>query len=196
MHPVTHFLAGWTLASAARLKPRDCAVVSCLGLAPDLDGLGAIADWTGEFVGLAPAGYYELYHHSLAHGIAAALVFTALAAALGTDRLRAALWTFASVHLHFACDLAGSRGSNPIDIWTIPYLAPFSDALTLEWSGQWPLTSWQNTSITLALIAAVLASAGIRGFSPVGMVSRAADAALVAVLRTRWAQLGARLLRR
>jgi hypothetical protein len=83
-------------------------------------------------------------------------------------------------------DLAGSRGGDPEDLWPIHYLMPVSEAVTIVWTGQWELVSWQNTTITAALVAAALAMAHRRGYSPVMLFSRKADAAVVAALKNRW----------
>lgn len=69
----------------------------------------------------------------------AALVIAGVVAMLAHSRVRAALCAFVAVHLHFVCDLLGSRGNGPEDLWGISYLSPFSSALAVEWSGQWPL---------------------------------------------------------
>ena len=161
-----------------------------IGLAPDLDGLGLLVDVAVRLFGLPETNYYLEYHRVYGHGLPAALVFTALAAALAEQRARVALGAFASVHLHFACDLVGSRGGDPGDIWPIPYLSPFSDALTFFWSGQWELVSWQNTLITAVLLGIAIAMAIRRGYSPVRLFSKKADAAVVAALRARFRQRG------
>ena len=92
---------------------------------------------------------------------------------------------FFSYHLHLLLDLAGSGGGTPGDIWPIRYLYPFS-ARELAWSGQWPLTSWQNTSLTLALMAYAFWMGARRGYAPLALFSRRADGQLVAALRARF----------
>lgn len=94
-----------------------------------------------------------------------------------------------SYHLHLFGDVLGSRGSGPSDFWPLHYLMPLSDALTIHWSGQWPLTSWQNTSITMLLMAYAMALAVQRGRSPVDLFNRRADKKFVAVLRQRWRKM-------
>jgi len=92
---------------------------------------------------------------------------------------------FLSFHLHLLCDLAGSAGGTPGDIWPIHYLYPFSDR-EFFWNGQWPLTSWQNTTLTLALMLYGLWVGIRRGQTPLALFSSRADARLVAVLRARF----------
>jgi hypothetical protein len=58
--------------------------------------------------------------------------------------------------------------------------------MTLAWSGQWPLTSWQNTTLTVALMAYTMFLAVRRGYSPVGLFNARADAVFVATLRARF----------
>jgi hypothetical protein len=157
-----------------------------IGLAPELDGLGLLVDFGARLAGIPWTDYYQTYHRLWGHGLPAALVFSALVFALARRRWRAALVAFVSVHLHFLMDLAGSRGGDPEDLWPIHYLMPVSEAVTIVWTGQWELVSWQNTTITAALVVAALAMAHRRGYSPVSLFSRKADAAVVAALRNRW----------
>jgi hypothetical protein len=95
---------------------------------------------------------------------------------------------FASFHLHLLFDLAGSGGGTPGDIWPLHYWWPISDSL-IAWSGQWPLTSWQNTTLTIALMLYALYRAARYGASPLALFSSRADAALVQALRSRFPSL-------
>jgi hypothetical protein len=61
-----------------------------------------------------------------------------------------------------------------------------SEGLTINWSGQRPLTSWQNTAIMALLMVYALALALRRGYSPVSLFSAKADAGFGAVLCKRW----------
>ena len=183
MNPITHFLVGWD--GLERLQPsrRDKALVVLAGLAPDLDGLGIVVDFGTRMLGLPETNYYQAFHRLYGHGLAAALLISALAGAMGTRRRRVALWAFVAVHLHFLCDLLGSRGSHAEDIWGIYYFAPFTRAYELSWSGQWPLVGWQNTLITAVLLAVAAARATAAGYSPLVLLSEGADAVFVATLR-------------
>lgn len=51
VHVVTHLLAGWTLAQAAPLPPRERAWVAWASVAPDLDGTGLAIDWGNKVLG-------------------------------------------------------------------------------------------------------------------------------------------------
>ena len=186
LSPVTHLLVGWTALERTQKSSRDRALVVWIGLAPDLDGLGLLLDFATRLFGLPETNYYQEFHRVYGHGLPAALVFSSLVWMLAEHRTRAALAAFVSVHLHFACDLIGSRGGDPEDIWPIPYLSPLSDALTLSWSGQWLLVSWQNTVITAALLGIAAWMAVARGYSPASLFSKNADAAVVAALRARF----------
>jgi hypothetical protein len=117
--------------------------------------------------------------------LAAALAITLVAGAISHRRVITALLACVVVHLHFVCDLLGSRGNGPDDIWGIWYFAPFSTAHELTWSGQWPLVGWQNMLITAVLVAITLERAARHGYSPLAIVSPRADSELVAVLR-KW----------
>jgi hypothetical protein len=185
MSPITHFLVGWTALERALPERRDKALVAVAGVLPDLDGLGIVIDFATRTLGLAETDYYQAFHRLYGHGLAAALAFALVAFALAHRRLLTAALSFVAMHLHFACDLLGSRGNGSDDIWGIWYFAPFSTAHEIAWSGQWPLVGWQNMLITAVLIALVLERASCRGYSPLVIVSPGADGELVAVLR-KW----------
>lgn len=186
MHVVTHLLVGWTLAEHTTKSPRDRALITWASVVPDLDGLGLIVDMAAPLFDWT-VQWYDKYHHVLMHGLPGALACTALLACFATQRMYVGLLIFVSYHLHLLGDLLGSRGGDERAIWSIHYLSPFSDALTFAWSGQWPLTSWQNTTLTVALMAYAMVLAVQRGYSPVGLFSARADAVFVGTLRQRFA---------
>lgn len=185
MSPITHFLVGWTALESALPERRDKAIVAVAGVLPDLDGLGIVIDFVTRTLGLAQTDYYQAFHRLYGHGLAAALVFAIIGYTAAHRRSMTAASSFIAVHLHFACDLLGSRGNGPDDIWGIWYFAPFSTAHEIAWSGQWPLVGWQNMLVTAVLIALVLERASRRGYSPLAIVSPRADSELVAVMR-KW----------
>jgi len=159
-------------------------MIAFAGVAPDLDGVGIVveqitANWT------RPHLWYSNYHHILGHNLGFSLAVTVAAALLAKRRAQTALLAFAAFHLHLLCDLAGSRGSDG-DQWPIPYLLPFSKAWQLTWSGQWTLSSWQNSSFTAVLLLAVAWAAWYYGRSPLGLFSEKGDATFVATLRHRF----------
>lgn len=108
---------------------------------------------------------------------------TAIAFGAATKKLYTATICLFVVHLHFLCDLVGSRGPTSSDIWPIHYLGPFSEALTLSWQGQWPLNGWPNIAITLMLIMLVVRQAVRDGISPFLLVSHQANEAFINILR-------------
>ena len=193
MSPITHFLVGWTTLERAQSTDRDRALVALAGLAPDLDGLGILIDFATRTFGMPETNFYQEFHRVYGHGLAAALVIAGVVAMLAHSRARAALCAFVAVHLHFICDLLGSRGNGPEDLWGIAYLSPFSSAWAVEWGGQWPLVGWQNLLVTAVLIAWVLARALRTGYTPLRLASARADAALVAVLRKRFGRPGGKV---
>ncbi len=186
MNPITHFLASWAVADVARLEERDRTLVTVCGVAPDLDGLGVVVDGVNPELGRPESWYYGQYHHALLHGLPAAVLIPALASVLARDRLRVFVIGVFAVHLHFLCDLVGSRGPGVDDIWPLPYLAPFSDRLTLRWSGQWALNAWPNIAFTVGLLGYAFYRACAAGYSPVGVFSKTADRAFVAAVQQRW----------
>ena len=185
MNIITHMLIGWTLAEHTTKSPRDRALITAASVIPDLDGLGLIVDVAAPYMGWT-VQWYERFHHVLLHGLPGALLVAALLACFAHEKGRAAMLIFISFHLHLLGDLVGSRGSGVTDIWPIHYLQPLSDHLTLAWSGQWPLSGWQNFVVTVVLMLHVFALAVRRGYSPVGLFSRRADGVFVETLRRRW----------
>lgn len=190
MSPITHFLAGWVILERTQATPRDKALVALAGIAPDLDGLGIVVDFATRVFGWPETNYYQEFHRMYGHGLPAVLVISVVAALLGAQPLRVALGTFAAVHLHFLCDLVGSRGNGPDDIWGIYYLAPVSLQPHFAWAGQWPLVGWQNMAITAVLLGIVFWRATNTGYTPLLVVSPRADAELVGTLR-KWRGRGA-----
>ena len=187
MHVVTHLLAGWALAEQSKLEKRDKAFVAWASAAPDLDGIGLPVDWTTRALGDGTS-WYETYHHVAFHGLPAAVLFTLVCLPFLRKKALAAALVFLSFHLHLLFDLAGSAGGTPGDIWPLHYWWPVSDAL-IAWNGQWPLTSWQNTTLTVALMLYALYRGARYGATPLGLFSIRADAALVAALRARFPKL-------
>ena len=192
MNPITHLLASWSLAEVSGLDQRDRAIVAWVGAAPDLDGFGAIIDGATRLLGYGDPALYGRFHHLLLHGLFGALLLPAIGLAFARRRFAAFLWGVAAVHIHLACDLVGSRGPTTDDIWPIPYLGPFSEAVTLSWSGQWPLNAWPNIALTLGLLAFVFTRAAYAGHSPVSLFSTRAHDAFVAAVQGRWRQIKGR----
>jgi hypothetical protein len=185
MNPITHFFMGWTVANAApALVKRDRLLVTLAGVAPDLDGLGIVAEWLTRG-STNPWNWWTDYHHVMGHNLGFILLASAIIAVLSRSNFTTILLVWVSFHLHLLADLVGARGPEG-DQWPIPYLLPFSGRIQLAWSGQWALNAWPNFVITAALMAAALAWARQRGFSPLEMISNKADAALVQALRTRF----------
>jgi len=184
VNPVTHFLVSWGVANAAALERRDRAIVTLAGVAPDLDGLGAIPELLTRS-SAHPLDWFSRYHHVLGHNVGFALVVTGASFALATKRWKAAALACAAFHLHLLCDVLGARGPDG-DQWPIPYLMPFSHAWQWTWSGQWALDGWQNFAITGAMLALMFYLAWARGYSALEMVSLRADGAFVRALRERF----------
>lgn len=186
MSPITHFLVGWTALERAQPSDRDKALVVLAGLAPDLDGLGIIVDFATRTLGLTETNYYQEFHRVYGHGLPAALVIAVVVACFAAGRWRAAVGAFIAVHLHFVCDILGSRGKGAEDIWGIAYLSPFADKPVFEWGGQWELISWQNTLVTVVLLAWTFARGVRLGYTPLRLASKGADAQVVGALRKRF----------
>ncbi|MBI5384427.1 MAG: metal-dependent hydrolase [Verrucomicrobia bacterium] len=185
MNPVTHLLVSWTTADLAKLQPRDRALVTWCGVTPDLDALGLALELGYAALDRGGTKFYHTYHHFLTHGLPAAVLLPALFCLFGKQKLRVFLIGVLVFHLHLLCDLAGSRGPSPTDLWPIYFLAPLSRHPMFVWTDQWRLDGWQNFLITVSLMGFVGWRAVTQGCSPLSLISRRADQAVVGVLR-RW----------
>lgn len=192
MSPVTHLLASWIVAAEATDNPRDCRLVALAGILPDADGLGVLLDLVSGSLSRGEAEVYHRYHHYLLHGVFAGVALAILMAAFARRRLRVGLLVLAVFHLHLLCDLVGSRGPGPGDLWPVFYLGPLSHHPMWVVKWQWALDAWPNRLISVALFGWALWLPVKSGHSVVGVFNRRADAVLVGVLRKWWARIGVR----
>lgn len=188
MNPITHLLVSWAVAEGVPKDDRERRLITFAGVAPDLDGLGVLFDYVSPLVGGPATNFYGTFHHSLFHGVLGAAMVAAVALIL-RQRMPVVGAAIATLHLHLVCDLIGSRGPDPTDIWPIHYLAPFSSKLSLSWSHQWPLNGWPNVTLTVLLLGLVFARAILSGRSAVALFSEAADRAFVQTVQQRWRQI-------
>lgn len=123
-------------------------MVAVAGVVPDLDGAGIIWDM------LSPSSnLYFYYHHTWSHSFLMAA--SAACAALvfgGGQRWRLGFWVFLVMHLHFICDLVGSRGGDGYQ-WPIFYAFPFRDIGVWQWVNQWELNAWPNVIFLCLLLS-------------------------------------------
>ena len=185
MNPITHFMVTWVVFERQVTETRDKALICLAGVAPDVDGIGIVADFATRRLGLPETNLYQEYHRVLGHGLLGAVIISGVAAAFASRRVLVGVLAFLAVHLHFLCDIIGSRGSTAAAIWPIYYFAPMSLEHKLAVSWQWPLVGWQNLLISALLMFFICWRATITGYSPVSLVSREGDAVFVEVLR-RW----------
>ncbi|MCP3104466.1 metal-dependent hydrolase [Myxococcus sp. K15C18031901] len=169
MSPIVHAELSWLVSQGLRER-RDRVLVTCAGLAPDLDGLTLLG---GE-------EWYARYHHVLFHGYVGALVTVAACAALARQRLRVAVLALGTFHLHLLCDLAGSGPGWPIHYWWPTSMRDWF------WDGQWNLSSWQNAVIGLVATLACLACALVWRRTVVELFSSRWDVEVTRVLRRRF----------
>ena len=174
------------MANSAGLERKGRTLVTLAGVAPDLDGLGVVPEWLTRHSS-HPLNWFSEYHHTLGHNVAFGLVVTGLSWFIAGRGLRwkTALLVCLSFHLHLFCDVIGARGPDG-EQWAIPYQAPFTQAWQWRWHGEWALNAWPNFVITFAFLALAFYLAWRRGFSPLEIFSRKADAAFVAALRSRF----------
>jgi hypothetical protein len=184
MNPVTHFLTGWALANCVpSLERKERAMMALACVIPDVDGLGAVADLLTR-TSAHPTEWFSRYHHQL-HSLAFAIAVAAVCFVFVKRRWMTGGLVLLSFHLHLLEDVLGSRGLDGYQ-WPIPYLAPFSEAAQIMWSGQWGLNAWPNFAITIGLLGLMFFLAWRKGFSPLEMVSARADRKFVETLRARF----------
>jgi hypothetical protein len=185
VNPETHLLVSWVIGAKATDNARDCRLVTLAGILPDADGLGLVIDAINRSFGGGKTFFYQHYHHYLLHGLFGAILITALLTCFARRKLRVALLCLLVVHLHILCDLAGSRGPDPVDLWPIFYFGPFTKESMWIWRGQWPLDAWRNRVLTVGLFIWASWLAVPLGYSFVGVFSRRLDRVFVEVLR-KW----------
>jgi LexA-binding, inner membrane-associated putative hydrolase len=120
MAPVTHLFASWLIAAKTTDNLRDRRLVTLSGILPDLDGAGILVDFTRQAVwGREDFFFYQKFHHWLLHGAFGAAVISLALVCFAQNRPRVAWLSILLVHLHLLCDLVGSRGPSPQDLWPI-----------------------------------------------------------------------------
>ena len=189
MNPETHLLASWVIGAKGTDNARDCRLVALVGILPDADGLGLVADGLGRALGWKQSFFYQHYHHFLLHGALGAILIPVLLTLFARQKWRVALLSLAVFHLHLLCDFVGSRGPSPEDLWPIFYLGPFDKDPMWIWKGQWRLDAWPNRVLSIALFLWALWLAVQKGYSFVGVFSRRLDQTFVQVLRKWYASL-------
>jgi len=182
---VTHFFISWVIAAKTTDNPRDCRLVTLAGVLPDADSLGLIVDSANRMLGHRETLFYEHYHHFLLHGIFGGLVIATLLAGFARHRWRVLLLALLVFHVHLLCDIVGSRGPEPFDLWPLFYLGPFSKEPMWIWKGQWQLDAWPNRILSVVMFLWSLKIAVRLGYSFVGVFNRRLDEMFVAVLR-KW----------
>ncbi len=147
MAPAAHLLISWLCAVPIFKQSRERRLVTLAGISPDIDGIGIFIDKLNA----NKTDFYFEYHHYLCHNIFACIVISFLVTALAKSQ-RAAVFcmSFFVVHIHFLCDILGSRGPDGY-LWPIYYLYPANKTFQLTWGGQWELNAWQNQSIIFVL---------------------------------------------
>jgi hypothetical protein len=149
-----------------------------------LDGFGLVTEFLTRN-SENPNLWWTNYHHTLCHNLATCCVIVLAAIPFARKRGLVVLLMFLTFHLHLLCDVVGAKGPDG-EQWSIPYLAPFSDAVQWTWEHQWALNGWPNIVITIAAMTTTLVLAWERGYSPVEMFSLRADATVVDTLRRRF----------
>lgn len=169
MSPGSHLLSSWLVANYFVPTQRERRIVTLAGLSPDLDAIGWLADRVNDWRGYVSDYYFE-YHHVIGHNVVASLIISAIVCSLAsTRRPLIFMVSMLVIHLHLLCDLLGSRGPDGYQ-WPIHYLYPLNAELEWAWSGQWELSAWQNTAITLTLLGIAMAWAWKQRYSFVQVI--------------------------
>lgn len=216
MSPLTHFIAGWLLASVSPtgrptvLTRREKALVVAAAVAPDLDGIGIVPELLTRNTS-HPLLWFSQYHHTL-HTLAFSLVCTLAAFLIAGPLARHSSGSPKMVLQKNATKSDRAVPTHPAltallvflsfhlhllcdligargpdgDQWPIPYLKPFSNSIQLTWHGQWALNGWQNFVITGIFLLATLWLAWKYASSPLELVSQPANQALIQTLRQRF----------
>lgn len=182
MSPATHYLSGWVFANCFDLDRRDRALITWAAVIPDIDGLGIVVEIATRNTS-HPLPWFTEYHHLL-HNVWFAIVCSLLAWAVAHRRAMTSAMVFVAFHLHLLGDIVGARGPEGYS-WPIPYLWPVNKTVSLSWSGEWPLNSWQNMLITVTLLAISVWIIRVKHRSPVEPISVAADKAVTEALLKR-----------
>lgn len=187
MSPITHFIGSWLVASAVADNPRDRRLITLAGVLPDVDGAGMIVDVAKALTSGQELSfdYYAKFHHVWCHGWPAAILFTAALAFFARRRWRVVWGCLLTFHLHLLCDLLGSRGPSPADLWPICYSEPLFHHPIWFWKNQWRLDGWQNRTIFVAVLLPALWVGVKKGASFVEVLSLRADRVFVGVLQ-KW----------
>ena len=185
MSPVVHLMGSWLVGSVAAKISRDRQLVALAGIIPDLDGFGMIVDVTRSIISDQPNTFqfYARYHHVLCHGWPAAIVLCGLLTFFARERWRTFGFCLVTFHLHLLCDLLGSRGPSPSDLWPICYSEPVFRYPIWFWKNQWKLDGWQNQLVFLAIFIISLKRAISSSSSVVEIFSNRADHVFIKVLR-------------
>lgn len=184
MSPVTHFIGSWLVASVVTNNSRDRKLVTLAGIIPDLNGLGIVADvGVGSVSGKEVTfHYYQQFYHLLLHGWPAALTTATLLAGFARNRARVFIFGLLTFHLHLLCDLIGSRGPAPGDLWPICYSEPPFRHSIWFWKNQWRLDGWQNQLVFVVVFAGSIWVALRKGFSFVEIFHAGAEQIVIGVL--------------
>jgi len=170
MAPGAHLLISWLSTVEVLKERRERVLVTLTGVAPDLDGLGAIVDkLTGT------TDLYFKYHHYLGHSILSALVIATIAACFAkSQRLLVWFLSVLIVNVHVICDVAGSKGPDGYQ-WPVYYLYPLYPEYELTWVHQWELNAWQNQVIMFFLLCACLFYAATKKITFLEVISKKLD---------------------
>lgn len=170
MHAPIHLAISW-LVGHKLPERRDRRLVTWAGVVPDLDAVSR----------LFGVEAYSTYHHTVSHGLVAAIAVAGVFGLVARDRWKTLLLSLFTFHIHLLCDLAGSGAQG--EAWPIVYLWPFSNREIIFNHG-WDLASPQNALVWLICVGLTFRIAITQGrtFAEAFLPAKA-DAVVVATLR-------------
>jgi inner membrane protein len=139
LHFLTHIGLSWILAALGRRSVKDRWLIALAGVVPDLDGAGIL--WSEQA--------YVAVHRAAGHGLAFAVLWTALTLRRADRRWSTAALAAVTFHVHLLLDLVGTGGL------PIRYFWPVAD-WGASYAGRWTLASWQNGVIMGLTLLGVL----------------------------------------
>jgi membrane-bound metal-dependent hydrolase YbcI (DUF457 family) len=166
MTPITHGLIGWITATPLSER-KDRYLVTLAGIAPDIDGIGALID----------IEYYSRYHHIIAHNLIFGIILALFSMLISANKKLTSLLVFVSFNLHILGDLLGSGAG-----WGVSYLWPLNNQ-SFEFIPpyQWELDSWQNFIATALCIIIIITISLKKKITIVELFNKKVDQKIVTV---------------
>lgn len=167
MHLPTHILAGWAVANALPLSPRQRLAAMAVSALPDLDVVSIVGGMEA----------YWRHHHVLGHNLLVGVLLSVSLTLLLSRRWWMPLFLLALFHLHLLMDVFGSG-----PLWSVSYWWPISSQ-TFASAHAWEFFSWQNITAGYGLVGIAIAIAIHARRTPLELLMPSLDQKLVEFFR-------------